>query len=313
LNNADVEDEADTGMRMKFDQFRFSEPALSLIVNRQKISLFRWLTRKVPPLFLCGGDVMTTGPMVTGYHEPDVLSVLAFLARSGFDQALIDVGANVGLMTYHCRSLFRSFHCFEPNPRVFNVLTANLAGVFGRELHLHNFGLGEQDETSVLFVPHRNQGGAFIAGNSNAYSEDVLSDAKRVLDGMSQINVEVRRGRRVFQELFAEMPDGGFVVKIDTEGFERTILREIVAAKPTNARIAVAFENLQPEFDAPTFMRNDMRTTGLALKLADNLDATRSRIDKELAKLTRGKEFRLTDQPSDWVGTVVLVLEKASL
>ena len=63
-------DQADTGMCMKFDQFRFSEPALSLIVNRQKMSLFRWLTRKVPPLFLCGGDVMTTGPMVTGYHEP---------------------------------------------------------------------------------------------------------------------------------------------------------------------------------------------------------------------------------------------------
>ena len=216
-------------------------------------------------------------------------------------------------MTYHCRSLFRSFHCFEPNPRVFNVLTANLVGVVGPELHLHNFGLGEQDGTSVLSIPHRNQGGAYIAGPSNAYSEDVLSDAKRVLDGMSQTNVEVRRGRRVFQELFAEMPDGGFVVKIDTEGFERTILREIVAAKPTDARIVVAFENLQPEFDAPTFMRNDMRATGLALKLADNLDATRSRIGKELAKLTRGKEFRLTDQPSDWVGTVVLVLDKTSL
>jgi hypothetical protein len=77
-----------------------------------------------------------------------------------------------------------------------------------------------------------------------------------------------------------------------------------------NARIAVAFENLQPGFDAPTFMRNDVRASGPALKLADNLDTTRSRIGKELAKLTRGKEFRLTDQPSDWVGTVVFILEK---
>jgi FkbM family methyltransferase len=309
----DIGDEAGNSARMKFDQFRFAEPALALIVNRQKMSLFRWLTRKVPPLFLCGGDVMTTGPMVIGYHEPDVLSVLAFLARSGFDRALIDVGANVGLMTYHCRTLFRSFHCFEPNPRVFNVLTANLSGLFGSELHLHNFGLGEQDETSVLFIPHRNQGGAFIAGNSNAYSDDVLSDAKRVLDGMSQTRVEVRRGRRIFQELFAEMPDGGFVVKMDTEGFEQTILREIAAAKPPDARLAVVFENLQPEFDARGFMQNDMAATGLALKLADNLDTVRSRFGKEYAKLTRGKVFRLTDQPSDWVGTVVLVLEKAPL
>jgi FkbM family methyltransferase len=299
-------------MRMKFDQFRFAEPALSLIINRQKMSLFRWLTGRVPPLFLCGGDVMTAGPMVTGYHEPDVLSVLAFLARSGFDRALIDVGANIGLMTYHCRTLFGMFHCFEPNPRVFNVLTANLAGVFGPELHLHNFGLGEQDETSVLSIPHRNQGGAFIAGKSNAYSDDVLSDAKRVLDGVSRTEVEVRRGRRIFEELFAEMPDGGFVVKMDTEGFEQTILREIAAAKPPAARIAVVFENLQPEFDARAFMRDAMGATGLVLKLADNLDAMRSRIGKEVTKITRGKVFRLTDQPADWVGTVVLVLENAS-
>jgi FkbM family methyltransferase len=300
-------------MRMKFDQFRFAEPALSLIINRQKMSLFRWLTRKVPPLFLCGGDVMTTGPMVTGYHEPDVVSVIAFLARSGFDRALVDVGANIGLITYHCRTLFRSFHCFEPNPRVFNVLTANLSGVFGAELHLHNFGLGEQDETSMLSIPHRNQGGAFIAGKSNAYSDSVLSDTKRILDGMSQTRVEIRRGRHIFQELFAEMPEGGFVVKIDTEGFERTILREIAAARPPAARIAVVFENLQPEFDIPVFVRDDMRATGHVLKLADNLDATRSRIGKEFAKLTRGKVFRLTDHPSDWVGTVVLILERVSL
>jgi FkbM family methyltransferase len=300
-------------MRMKFDQFRFAEPALSLIINRQKMSLFRWLTRKVPPLFLCGGDVMTTGPMVTGYHEPDVVSVIAFLARSGFDRALVDVGANIGLITYHCRTLFRSFHCFEPNPRVFNVLTANLSGVFGAELNLHNFGLGEQDETSMLSIPHRNQGGAFIAGKSNAYSDSVLSDTKRILDGMSQTQVEIRRGRHIFQGLFAEMPEGGFVVKIDTEGFERTILREIAAARPQAARIAVVFENLQPEFDIPVFVRDDMRATGHVLKLADNLDATRSRIGKEFAKLTRGKVFRLTDHPSDWVGTVVLVLERVSL
>jgi hypothetical protein len=102
-------------------------------------------------------------------------------------------------------------------------------------------------------------------------------------------------------------------VKIDTEGFERTILREIAAARPQAARIAVVFENLQPEFDIPVFVRDDMRATGHVLKLADNLDATRSRIGKEFAKLTRGKVFRLTDHPSDWVGTVVLVLERVSL
>ncbi len=297
---------------MQFDQFRFSEPARTLFANRQKVSLFRWLTKKVPPLFLCGGDVMTIGPMVTGYHEPEVLQVLAFLARSGFDCALIDVGANIGLITYHSRDWFRSFHCFEPNPRVFNVLSANLATVFGAggpELHLHNFGLGERDETSVLAIPGRNQGAAFIAGPSNAYGTDVLDARKGIEGGMSRIDVAVRQGRAIFRALFAAMPEGGFVVKIDTEGFEQVIMREIAVAMPAGARIAIVFENLDPSFDARAFLRGSLGGSGSALKLADNLANARSRLRKELIKLTRGKIYRLTDEPVDWLGTVILVVE----
>jgi FkbM family methyltransferase len=297
---------------MRFERFAFREPALTLFANRQKVSLFRWLTRKVPPLFLCGGDIMTTGPMVTGYHEPEVLQLLAFLARSGFERALVDVGANIGLITWHSRDWFRAFHCFEPNPRMFNVLTANLAAAFGPEgpgLHLYNFGLGDRGETSVLSVPRRNQGGAFITGPANAYGADVLAARKRTEAGMTQVNVDIRRGRVIFRDLFAALPDGGFVVKIDTEGFEQVIMREIAAAMPSGAKIAIVFENLQARFDAPTFMRT-LGLTGSALKLADNLDNIGSRLAKEVIKLTRGKAFRLTDQPADWLGTVVFVAEK---
>ena len=102
----------------------FREPALALFAIRQRVSLFRWIISPVP---------------------------------------VLDVGANIGLITYHSRDWFRSFHCFEPNPRVFNVLAANLASVFGAELHLHNFGLGDRDGTSMLSVPRYDQGAAFIA------------------------------------------------------------------------------------------------------------------------------------------------------
>ena len=295
---------------MKFDDFRFSEPAPTLFANRQKVSLFRWLTKKVPPLFLCGGDIMTIGPMVTGYHEPEVLAVLRFLARSGFDRALIDIGANIGLITWHSREWFRCFHCYEPNPRMFNVLTANLAMAFGPDgpsLHLHHFALGDRDDTSVLSVPLRNQGGAFIAGEANAYGADVLDDRKRTEAGMTYVRITIRQGRGVFRDHFDKMPDGRFVVKIDTEGYEQVIIREIAAAIPPGARIAIVFENLQRDFDVPAFMRANFGEAGAALKLADNLDSIHSRLGKEIVKLTRGKVFRLTDQPADWLGTVVLV------
>lgn len=296
---------------MNFGQFRFGEPALTLFANRQKVSLFRLITWNVPPIFFCGGDVMTIGPMATGHHEPEVLEVLAFLARAGFDRALIDIGANIGLMTYHSQSLFRSFHCFEPNPRIFHVLSANLFDCDQSRLHLHNFGLGDRDETGVLSIPQRNQGGAFITGQSNTYGVDILHDHKHTDGGVRRLEVTVRRGRDVFADLFDQMPDGNFVVKIDTEGFEQTILREIAAATPDGARIAIVFENFDPILDAPDFLRTAFGE-GTALKLTDNVAERRSRLAKELIKLTRGKVFRLTDRPADWLGTVVLIVTRRS-
>jgi len=292
-------------------QFQFREPALTLFLNRQKVSLFRGITRKVSPIFFCGGDVMTTGPMVTGFHEPEVLHVLDFLARAGFEKALVDVGANIGLMTYHSRDLFQSFHCYEPNPRIFHVLCANLFGWDPARLHLHNFGIGEQDSTAVLTIPMHNQGGAFITGDANAYGDDILTDRKHSMGGVQRVEVAVRRGRDVFAELFRAMPAGGFVVKIDTEGFERTVITEMAAAMGDKARIAIVFENLEPSLDPRDILPASAGRTVRALKLEDNVSGNRPRIVKDLIKLTRGKIYRLAERPRDWLGTVVLIVETA--
>ncbi len=296
---------------MNIEQFQFREPPLALFLNRQKVSLFRGITRKVSPIFFCGGDVMTTGPMVTGFHEPEVLHVLGFLSGAGFNQALVDVGANIGLMTYHSRDLFQSFHCYEPNPRIFHVLWANLFGWDEQRLHLHNFGIGERDSTAMLTIPLHNQGGAFITGDANAYGEDILHDRKHSMGGVHRVEVAVRRGRDVFADLFRAMPAGGFVVKIDTEGFERTVIAEMAAAMPGNARIAIVFENLEPTLDPRAILAVQQGRSVRALKLADNVSGSRPRIVKDLIKLTRGKIYRLTERPGDWLGTVILIVETA--
>jgi hypothetical protein len=62
--------------------------------------------------------------------------------------------------------------------------------------------------------------------------------------------------------------------------------------------------------DARTFVRAGFGDAGSALKLADSLERRRTRVGKELVKLTHGKVYRLTDQPVDWLGTVVLVVAK---
>lgn len=296
---------------MDVTRFQFREPPLTLFLNRQKVSLFRGITRKVSPIFFCGGDVMTTGPMVTGFHEPEVLHVLRFLAEAGFDKALVDVGANIGLMTYHSRDLFQSFHCYEPNPRIFHVLCANLFGWDPSRLHLHDFGIGAQDSTAVLTIPLHNQGGAFITGDANAYGEDILHDRKHSMGGVQRVEVMVRRGRDVFADIFRATPRGDFVLKIDTEGFERTVIAEMVAAMPERARIAIVFENLEPTLDPLAILPAQAGRSVRALKLADNVSGKRPRIVKDLIKLTRGKVYRLTERPDDWLGTVILIVETA--
>lgn len=135
-----------------------------------------------------------------------------------------------------------------------------------------------------------------------------LGDRRRIDGGVQQLSVTARRGRDVFRTPFDAMPGGMFTVKIDAEGFEQTIIRELAAATPAGARVAIVFENLQREFDASAFMRG-LRWTGTALKLVDNLATTRTRFGKELRKLLQGKLFRLTDRPPDWLGTVVLLVE----
>ena len=48
-----------------------------------------------------------------------------------------------------------------------------------------------------------------------------------------------------------------------------------------------------------------------SLKLADNVSGKRPRIVKDLIKLTRGKVYRLTERPGDWLGTIILIVETA--
>ena len=102
--------------------------------------------------------MMTAGPMVTGYHEPDVLSVLAFLARSGFDQGTDRRGGQYRSDDLSLPNSVRNVSLLRTESAGVQRADSEFGRVFGPELHLHNFGLGEQDETSVLSIPHTQPG-----------------------------------------------------------------------------------------------------------------------------------------------------------
>jgi FkbM family methyltransferase len=280
-----------------------------------RIRAFCRLTRQAAPLFLRGGDSITPTPMVSGDWQRETVALLRYLARD-YGDALFDIGANIGLVSHAVRHDFKRLYCFEPNPRLFYVLSANLyeATSEGRA-KLFNIGLGEADTEAVLTVPRINDAGGFVRGAGNAYTDDELR-AKDYHDGQHsapryvEVPIVLRRGRAMLAELFSPR-DARFTVKLDTEGYERTILREIAAALPGSGGAAIVFENLSPRFDARAFYRENFRRPGRVLKLevsAEELPPLRRHIDR----LLRGRTARLTESPRTWVGEVVYLVGEGS-
>jgi FkbM family methyltransferase len=282
---------------------------LNAIKYRIKFRLYKLLTRRSSSLYLKPGDYLSWSPIIAGFHEKEVVSLLKAFADAGCRDALLDIGANIGLTTFYSRSFFDSVYCFEPNPKVFSVLTANLYDSLGKNTRLFNFGLGEREEQCVLTIPQRNYGGAFILSSSNMYTLEELASK----DGFSrfdernydELKVDIRRGRDVLGKIFAE-GKRNIVIKIDVEGFEETVLKEIAAALPADARFAIVFENWSASFDPRSFTTKFFERPVQVYKLTSTADPGSSTLRKFWDLVVHGRHYFLTDSPKNWIGTLVL-------
>ncbi|MEO6877158.1 MAG: hypothetical protein ABI205_01670, partial [Gemmatimonadaceae bacterium] len=162
-------------------------------------------------------------------------------------------------------------------------------------------------------APRSNYGGAFIPDGSNAYAPDEIAAVSgfssfRPADYLS-FPIVVKRGREVLPALFAELrPNASFTIKIDVEGYERTILREIAACLPAAARVAILFENWNKAFDAKAFFVETFDRAGRVLKLVSSLDQ-HSSFGRNATLLLRGDRHHTSDSPGDWVGEVLFLIE----
>lgn len=288
--------------------FEFHENSFEVLLNAIKFRLYNYFTRHASPLFLKGGDCISTPPIMAASYEKEIVALIKELAVIGCSDALIDIGANIGLTTFYAGADFRHVFCFEPNPKVFCVLKANLYERQSRGTELFNFALGERDEVSTLAIPKGNYGGAFINGKGNAYSLDELAgkDGFRSYDpaNYDELQIEVRKGREVMAEVFAEC-QGGIVIKIDAEGFEQTILKEIAVAKPRHP-VAIIFENWSKTFDAKDFVQRHFGSGMQAYRLCSTVEARSGKIRKLVSLLFRGRRYSLTTSPQYWTGTILL-------
>ena len=299
---------------MHIDDFRLDESRWSTLTTILKRRAFKILTKPAPPLYLKGDDMITASPMTIAAHEKPVTHLLRTLSRDGYRDALFDIGANVGLATYFAGDAFDRVFCFEPNPEVFHILAANL----GRDarVQLFNFGLGDRNGDTMLLVPRRNYGGAFIADEANAYERTAIANlngfASFRAEDYLELPIAVRRARDVLPELFTQLPPSASVtMKIDVEGYETTILREIAAALPPAVRVAIVFENWLDDFDAKAFFAEVFQGRGRVLKLASTLDRD-SRFGRNATLLLRGDRYHTSDSPDNWVGEVVFLIEPSA-
>ncbi|MGI5216266.1 FkbM family methyltransferase [Nocardia sp. CA-290969] len=133
---------------------------------------------------------------------------------------LIDIGANIGAVSIYAASLGATVIAYEPEPDNLALLQQNIAGNgMAERVVVHAAAVTDWHGTAQLEPAH---------GNS------------RIVDYGSGITVP----SITLDDVFADLPDGCDVLKIDIEGSERELIA--AAAPETLARIRY----LTMEFDA---------------------------------------------------------------
>jgi hypothetical protein len=92
--------------------------------------LLKYLTKKSAGLFLRGGDLISIGVLSEGIHEPDTSELIKIFADGGYNNFLIDIGANIGLISCQTAEKFSEVHMYEPNPLCCHVLAVNKKFLF---------------------------------------------------------------------------------------------------------------------------------------------------------------------------------------
>jgi FkbM family methyltransferase len=247
------------------NDFSCSKPNLDFLLSKRRQKKLLAITKKALPLFLRGNDIISTNPLVSGYHEDHIEKLIVYAAQSGADSFLLDIGANIGLTSCLTGKYFKQIFCFEPNPLVYRILLTNLEmSLVNSMVKTYPYGLGLQTKQTEITIPRHNYGGAFIQ-EGNSYSNQTL--AKK--DGFDTFNcdnyltktVDIKNAEITLKELFTihKLDTQSGVIKIDVEGFETIILSALAKVLNPKTHYAIIFEN-----------HDDQASTEQILKQFDN-------------------------------------------
>jgi FkbM family methyltransferase len=215
------------------------------------------------------GHVRLTAPTTHEEWEPSPANRFRWLQRLGLN-TIIDVGAHVGefAMMVHEILPTGAIVSFEPQESAFAQLNANLR-------HHTNFravkcALGEEPSIMTLFRSE------FTASSSLLRMTDLHKEAFPFTARSTEEQVEVRR----LDDAIADMDvRDGILLKIDVQGFERSVIlggQRLVA----RARLIIVETSFQPLYEGqPLFADIYELLTRTGLRYVGNWEQLKSLAD----------------------------------
>jgi FkbM family methyltransferase len=155
----------------------YGHPASDDLVGRLRAREFDALAAPVLVSLLGGlklwlepGDELSRALMLSGLYEPETLLVVRSLLPTG--GTFIDVGANCGIMSLfaaQCVGAGGRVEAFEPSPREFARLRANVAANDVANVTLHQTAVAEVAGTVTLRLAEEGHAGHNTIGSAFAY------------------------------------------------------------------------------------------------------------------------------------------------
>jgi FkbM family methyltransferase len=229
----------------------------SLLLMELKRSMFMKLTNKTFLGFIKGGDIISQNLQLAGVHESVITSLIASWAKNGYNNFLLDIGANIGLTSCQNGNEFSEIHMFEPNPLCQHILEVNTALMLTKPtITIHRFALGQEDKKARLMVPRYNWGGGYIDDHINSYDRNTLIGK----DGFYEYNIEnylsfdinIQNTKKILTSVFADLVIKGLtkgVIKIDIEGYEPIAIKGIAQSLPNEMECYIVFESFNEFLD----------------------------------------------------------------
>lgn len=196
--------------------------------------------------FLKPNDGISYLPLIGADHDEEVSQSLIYLARF-LPDCLIDVGANIGLISLQVGGHVKKTICIEPNPVVCNILRSNML-LNVKNFEIFEVGIGKDDGSVQLVMPTHNLGGAFVMqDNSYSINELARKDGFESFDPSNYITqtIKIESCSAFFRKIdLTSYPS--LLIKIDIEGQDFQVVEELIGILHEHfakGAVAIIFES----------------------------------------------------------------------